>query len=109
VRDQYSNSRNACENRDLTLGKTAKLGRQGSPLCRRTTDGSAMLKQLLHFLGQQATDFVVAVHIAAINADFRISGEIPDQTVLDTPAVHFLHASLDFRHKLLATEGVRRR
>jgi hypothetical protein len=70
VRDQYSNSRNACENRDLTLGKTAKLGRQGSPLCRRTTDGSAMLKQLLHFLGQQVPDLCVAVHLPAIHTDF---------------------------------------
>jgi len=61
-----------------------------------------MLKQLLHFLGQQATDLFVAVHVAAIHADFRISGEVPDQPVLDTSAVHFPHASLDFRHELLA-------
>ena len=68
-----------------------------------------MCKQLPHFLGQQAADFVVAVHVVAIHTDFRISGEVPDQPVLDTSAIHFPHASLDFRHEFSATEGVRRR
>jgi len=69
---------NACETHDLTLGKTAQRGPSRKPASRRTSDDSTMLEQFLHFLGQQAPDLFVAVHVPAIHTDFRISGKIPD-------------------------------